>query len=148
MSVSSACRPEQIVHPWLKLSRLIAQPPFDRDAAVIVLPYVPSGVQVVLETRWSRECERPVNDLSFVTVALLGKRCVVAEEDDAKLPGVGVIEPIIDALLCGLVAKDRFVDLHQKVTALEPVKLLDAGDGDSRPKNAGLCPRSRLPLPE
>src|SRR5215510_2216279 len=38
-------------------------------------------------TRWSGECERPVTDLPFVTVSFLGKGSIVAEEDDAKLPG-------------------------------------------------------------
>src|SRR5215510_6869096 len=137
---------EEVVHPWLKLSFVVAQPPSNQHAAIVVCSDPAGGVQVVLKTRWSREPECPVNDLSFVTVPLLGKRSVIAEEDDAKLSGVGVIEPVVDALLCGLVVKDRFVGLHQVVAALEPVKLFGAGDRDRRPHNAGLRPRSRLPL--
>src|SRR5262249_4786756 len=137
--VRSACRSEQIVHPRLKMSRIIAQPPFDENAAVVVLPYLPSGVQLVLETGWPRESERPVTDLSFVTVALLGKRSVVAEKDDAKPPDVSVIEPIVNAFLRRLVAEDRFVGLYQEIAALEPVKLFDAGDRYCGPENAGSC---------
>src|SRR5262249_47738305 len=94
------------------------------------------------------EREHPVNNLSFVTVALLRKRSVIAEEDDAKLPDVSVVEPLVDAPLRGFAAKDRFVGLHQEVAAVEPVKLFDAGDRYGGPKSAGLRPRSRLPPPQ
>src|SRR5262245_15675228 len=87
------------------------------------------GVQVVLETSWSGERERPVTDLPFVTASLLGKGSIVAEEDDAKPRGLRIIEPVVDSSLSGLVAEDRFVRLHQKVAAVEPGKLFDAGDG-------------------
>jgi hypothetical protein len=147
-SLSDRRRSEHVGHPSLKLPRIIAQPPFDDDAAAVVLPYPASGVQVVLEPCRSREHERPVNNLPFVTVSLLRKRSIVTEEDDAEFPGVGIIEPIVDASLGGLVAKNGLVGLYQKVAAVEPVKLFDAGDGATRSEDGGIRPRSRLPPPE
>jgi hypothetical protein len=56
----SAFGPEQIVHPGLKLPLVVAQPPSDHDAAIVILPDAARCVEIVLKTRRTCEGERPV----------------------------------------------------------------------------------------
>jgi hypothetical protein len=74
--------------------------------------HVAGRVQVVLEPSRSSEHEGAINDLSFISIAVFGIRSIVAEEDDAKLPGCSAIKPIIDSRLGALVAKYGLVGLH------------------------------------
>jgi hypothetical protein len=96
---------EYVSHPRPELPMLIAPPPSDRQSAIVVRSHLACRVQVVLEP--SRPCEREgaIGDLAFISVAVFGERPIVAEEDDAKLPGCSVMKPVIDAPLGALVAK-------------------------------------------
>jgi hypothetical protein len=139
---------EDVAHPGLEFTTLIAQPPPHRHGTIVVRFDLARFIQVILEARWSNEGQRPSIDLSFIAIAVFGEWPVVAEEDDAELLRVSIMEPVVDAPLCRLVTKDRVVRLHEEVAPLKPGKLLDAADVDGWSSTAMAGSRSRLPPAE